>query len=110
MATAAKSGEMKNIMTEVPIKPTRLVCQEKYLNDGLKKSYGEKRLDYHKNFRLLSKWLNVPLSKDVQNSKKKFVNNIFVFQIKCFKKKPTICDIKNMKSALKYKVDFSYSK
>ena len=37
MATAAKSGEMKNIMTEVPIKPTRLVCQEKYLKDGLKK-------------------------------------------------------------------------
>ena len=44
MATAAKSGEMKNIMTEVPIKPTRLVCQEKYLNDGLKKKKLEKNV------------------------------------------------------------------
>ena len=29
MATAEKIGEMKNIMVEVPMRPTRLVCQEK---------------------------------------------------------------------------------
>ena len=29
IATAAKRGDMKNIMAEVPIMPTRLVCQEK---------------------------------------------------------------------------------
>ena len=27
--TAAKSGEMKNIMVEVPMRPTKLVCHEK---------------------------------------------------------------------------------
>ena len=36
METAAKRGEMKNIMVEVPMRPTRLVCQEKYENVGLK--------------------------------------------------------------------------
>ena len=36
MDTAANIGEMKNIMVEVPISPTKLVCQEKYENDGLK--------------------------------------------------------------------------
>ena len=36
IATAANSGEMRNIMTEVPMSPTKLVCQEKYLKDGLK--------------------------------------------------------------------------
>ena len=30
METAAKRGEMKNIMVEVPMSPTKLVCQEKY--------------------------------------------------------------------------------
>ena len=35
-ATAAKRGEVKNIMADVPIKPTRLVGQEKYLKVGLK--------------------------------------------------------------------------
>ena len=29
IATAAKRGEMRNIMVEVPINPTKLVCQEK---------------------------------------------------------------------------------
>ena len=29
METAAKSGEMRNIMAEVPTSPTRLVCHEK---------------------------------------------------------------------------------
>ena len=33
--TAEKRGLMKNIMTVVPLRPTRLVCHEKYLNDGL---------------------------------------------------------------------------
>ena len=36
METAAKRGEMKNIIEEVPRSPTREVCQEKYLNTGLK--------------------------------------------------------------------------
>lgn len=36
METDAKSGLMKNIMTEVPISPTKEVCHEKYLNEGLK--------------------------------------------------------------------------
>ena len=35
--TAEKRGLMKNIMTVVPVRPTRLVCHEKYLNDGLRK-------------------------------------------------------------------------
>ena len=35
--TAEKRGLMKNIMTVVPISPTRLVCHEKYLNDGLRR-------------------------------------------------------------------------
>ena len=29
IATAANIGEMKNIMVVVPMRPTRLVCQEK---------------------------------------------------------------------------------
>jgi hypothetical protein len=36
MDTAANRGEMKNIMVEVPTRPTRLVCQEKYLKVGRK--------------------------------------------------------------------------
>ncbi len=36
IAIAANNGEIKNIMIDVPINPTRLVCQEKYLNAGLK--------------------------------------------------------------------------
>ena len=35
MATAANIGEIRNIITVVPVRPTRLVCHEKYLNDGL---------------------------------------------------------------------------
>ena len=35
IATAANIGEIRNIMIEVPNNPTRLVCQEKYLKDGL---------------------------------------------------------------------------
>lgn len=36
METAANSGDMRNIMVDVPISPTRLVCHEKYKNVGLK--------------------------------------------------------------------------
>ena len=36
IATAANIGEIKNIMIDVPINPTRLVCHEKYLKVGLK--------------------------------------------------------------------------
>ena len=35
MATAANTGDTKNIMMVVPSRPTRLVCHEKYLNEGL---------------------------------------------------------------------------
>ena len=35
MATAANTGEMRNIITLVPVSPTRLVCHEKYLKLGL---------------------------------------------------------------------------
>ena len=35
-ATAAKRGEVKNIMVDVPIRPTRLVGHEKYLKVGRK--------------------------------------------------------------------------
>ena len=35
--TAEKRGLMKNIITVVPVSPTRLVCHEKYLNEGLEK-------------------------------------------------------------------------
>ena len=37
MASAANIGDTKNIITDVPANPIRLVCHEKYLNDGLKK-------------------------------------------------------------------------
>ena len=40
--TAEKRGLMKNIMTVVPARPTRLVCHEKYLNDGLQKGETER--------------------------------------------------------------------
>ena len=36
MATAANSGDTRNIIEEVPIRPTRLVCHEKYLKVGRK--------------------------------------------------------------------------
>jgi hypothetical protein len=35
MATAANTGEIRNIITLVPASPTRLVCHEKYLKLGL---------------------------------------------------------------------------
>ena len=34
--TAEKMGLIKNIITDVPINPRKLVCQEKYLKAGLK--------------------------------------------------------------------------
>ena len=42
--TAEKRGLMKNIMTVVPARPTRLVCHEKYLNDGLHKGERERSM------------------------------------------------------------------
>ena len=35
VATAANTGEMRNIITLVPVSPTRLVCHEKYLKLGM---------------------------------------------------------------------------
>ena len=35
IATAANTGEIRNIITLVPASPTRLVCHEKYLKLGL---------------------------------------------------------------------------
>ena len=43
--TAEKRGLMKNIMTVVPARPTRLVCHEKYLNDGLYKRGRQREVD-----------------------------------------------------------------
>ena len=43
--TAEKRGLTKNIMTVVPVSPTRLVCHEKYLKDGLRARM-QKSLEY----------------------------------------------------------------
>ena len=44
--TAEKRGLMKNIITVVPVRPTRLVCHEKYLNEGLSSERGDNEISF----------------------------------------------------------------
>ena len=44
--TAEKRGLMKNIITVVPVRPTRLVCHEKYLNEGLQSERGDNEISF----------------------------------------------------------------
>ena len=44
--TAEKRGLMKNIITVVPVRPTKLVCHEKYLNEGLSSERGDNEISF----------------------------------------------------------------